>query len=85
MRAPFVERVAQREMNERSGCGPDKLCEDAVKLAELALRGRLLVMLAVLLQRLLVRVPACMRERRLLAEQQTQDAEKLENRALHLP
>jgi len=59
--------------------------EDAVQLAEIALGGRLLVMVAVLPQRLFVRVPACMCERGLLTKQQADDAEKLKNRALHLP
>jgi hypothetical protein len=85
MRAAFVKRIAQREMDDRSGRGTDKLCEDAVQLAEIALRGRLFVMIAVLPQRLLVRMPACMCERGLLAKQQADDAEKLKDRALHLP
>ena len=85
MRNAFVERVTQREMDDRSGRRADKLCEDAVQLAEIALGGRLFVMIAVLPERLLVRMPACMRECGLLTEQQTEDAEKLKNRALHLP
>ena len=85
MRTAFVERVGQREMDDRSGRRADKLSEDAVQLAEIALGGRLLVMVAVLPQRLFVRVPACMCERGLLTKQQADDAEKLKNRALHLP
>ena len=85
IRAALVKRVAQREVCDGSVRRADQLVEDAVQLAEIALRRRLFVMIAVLPQQLLLRMPACMRERGLLTEQQTDDAEKLKNRALHLP
>lgn len=82
MCALFVERIANRDVESRSRCSTEDLAEKAVQFAQVALsRGP--VMARVRSHGWLMRVPQRMCECRLLREQQTHDANELENGALH--